>query len=55
MGKWVRTASVYVDDADSPREADSAVSDVNVLLEQERAGVYIRLPDPDSEHVWEES
>ena len=48
--EYVRTASVYVL-ADSEEEAQSIVEDRNEDMEP--WGIYIVLPDKDSEYKWE--
>lgn len=48
---WVRTASIYVDDAETKEEASQRVEEVNGIIGP--FGVHIRLPDESSEFRWE--
>jgi hypothetical protein len=56
MASYVISASVYVDEVDSPADATEAVEAVNHFMGANALDtqVQIRLPDPGSDHVWEE-
>ena len=53
MTDWVRTVSLYVDEAINPEECDLRVEYLNNTCLR-RGDVHIRLPDEGSEYVWEE-